>query len=247
MNIVKQWNGFFRKAKELRLTSNDQVVYMHLLNALNQAHWAEPLNLSDGELLILCNMYDDNGTPSKIEKVRRCKQRLKNKGFINFIGGHGVKPSQYWLPKLYDEDDPPDKTPADTHVQTPADSPAQTPANSAGDSALPVCAKTAVKGLNEKTKAEEQSGRARATWEALGGKPLSEEEADEMRDLEGFYGADWLERLIVKAKSLCKYPPMSFNLLSAMARKHAPKGGTTNGREYEPADEGAYPDLGDYE
>lgn len=239
MNIVKQWNGFFRKAKELNLTSNDQVVYMHILNALNQARWAEPLNLSDGELLILCNMHDDNGAPSKIEKLRRCKQRLKNKGFINFIGGHGVKPSQYWLPKLYDEEEPP----ADTRVQTPA----QTPADSPGDSTLPVCAKTAVKGLNEKTKAEEKRARARATWEALGGKPLSEEEADELRELENFYGAEWLERLIVKAKSLCKYPPMSFNLLTTLACKHAPKGGTSNGRDYEPADEGAYPDLGDYE
>lgn len=246
MNIVKQWNGFFRKAQESGLTSNDQVVYMHILNALNQARWAEPLNLSDGELLVLCNMHDDNGAPCKIDKLRRCKQRLKNKGFINFIGGHGVKPSQYWLPKLYDEEDPPDETRADSRVQTPAHSPAHSPADSAGNSTLPVRAKTALKGENEKTKAE-QSGRARATWEALGGKPLSEDEAEQLRILEGFYGADWLERLIVKAKSLCKYPPMSFNFLMAMAHKHAPKGGTSNGRNYEPADEGAYPDLGDYE
>ena len=109
---LSQLNYFFRLAAERKLSGSDQLMYLHIFNKFNQAHWTETLRISDTELKELMRLYDSTGKPATIETIRRSRQRLKAKGFIEFTSGNGQSPL-YKLPCLY-PDNTPDNTPADT-------------------------------------------------------------------------------------------------------------------------------------
>lgn len=112
---LSQLNYFFRLAAERKLSGSDQLMYLHIFNKFNQAHWTETLRITDAELKDLMRLYDSTGKPATIETIRRSRQRLKAKGFIEFTSGNGQAPL-YKLPCLY-----PDNTPTDTPDYTPAD------------------------------------------------------------------------------------------------------------------------------
>ena len=92
-----QLNKFFDLANERRLIGSDQLVYLHILNLFNKSHWIDKILVKDNELLELCRLYDTNGKPATIETIRRCKQHLKGRGFINFMSGKGSNPTEYEL------------------------------------------------------------------------------------------------------------------------------------------------------
>lgn len=121
---LSQLNYFFRLAAERKLSGSDQLMYLHIFNKFNQAHWTETLRITDAELKDLMRLYDSTGKPATIETIRRSRQRLKAKGFIEFTSGNGQAPL-YKLPCLY-----PDNTPADTPDYTPDDTPADRLINS---------------------------------------------------------------------------------------------------------------------
>lgn len=106
--LLTQLNYFFRLATERKLSGSDQLMYLHIFMKFNQAHWTETLRIKDAELKDLMRLYDSNGKPTSIDTVRRGRQRLKNKGFIDVKTGDGLEP-EYQLPCLYPAD-----TPADT-------------------------------------------------------------------------------------------------------------------------------------
>lgn len=114
---LSQLNYFFRLAAERKLSGSDQLMYLHIFNKFNQAHWTETLRITDAELKDLMRLYDSTGKPATIETIRRSRQRLKAKGFIEFTSGNGQAPL-YNLPCLY-PDNTPDYTPADTPDNTP--------------------------------------------------------------------------------------------------------------------------------
>ena len=115
--VLTQINKAFELFAERKLAGSDQLIYLHLLNAFNRAHFPETLRITDKALLELIRLYDTNGKPASIETVRRSKQRLKAKGFIDFTPGKGSGISEYTLPCLYPTD-----TRADTLEQKAADS-----------------------------------------------------------------------------------------------------------------------------
>ena len=45
-----QLNKFFELAAERKLSGSDQLVYLHLFNAFNRAHWTETLRVMDRQL-----------------------------------------------------------------------------------------------------------------------------------------------------------------------------------------------------
>ena len=107
-----------------KLSGNEQLVLLHINNAMNTAYWAETLRLSDNSLLAMLNQYDSTGKPLSLETLRRIKQKLKGKGLIDFKSGKGSQISEYRLVKLYAENEPcrhPNNTPADTPKQSPGD------------------------------------------------------------------------------------------------------------------------------
>lgn len=109
---LTQLNYFFRLATERELSGSDQLMYLHIFNKFNAAHWTETLRIKDAELKELMRLYDTSGKPASIEVVRRGRQRLKAKGFLKYASGDGQAP-EYKLPCLYPADTP-DNTPADT-------------------------------------------------------------------------------------------------------------------------------------
>lgn len=112
-NPLTQLNYFFRLATDRKLSGSDQLMYLHIFNKFNQAHWTETLRIKDAELKDLLRLYDINGKPTSIEIVRRGRQRLKAKGFIEVLSrGEGGQAPEYKLPCLYPTD-PPADPPAD--------------------------------------------------------------------------------------------------------------------------------------
>ena len=115
---LSQLNAVFKLATEKTLSGSDLLVYLHLFNKFNQAHWTETILVRDVELLKLVNLYDSNGKPAALATIRNAKARLKKKGFINFkITPAGT---EYRLIQLYPMD-PPIDTPADPPMDPPAD------------------------------------------------------------------------------------------------------------------------------
>lgn len=125
--MVKALNQFLAALNNplgQKLSGNEQLVLLHINNAMNTAYWAETLRLSDNSLLAMLNQYDSTGKPLSLESLRRIKQKLKGKGLIDFTSGKGSQISEYRLVKLYAENEPcrhPDNTPADTPKQSPGD------------------------------------------------------------------------------------------------------------------------------
>lgn len=122
---LNQLNSFFELSSEKTLSGSDQLVYLHLFNKFNRAHWTETILVDDAELQKLINWYESNGKPASVETVRKAKQRLKKKGFIDFKSGKGVTATEYRLIQLY-----PNDTPADTPYHTPNDTPYHSSASS---------------------------------------------------------------------------------------------------------------------
>lgn len=120
---MSQFKALFDEFVSGRLTGNEQLVTLHVNIAMNNAHWAKTIRLSDNSLLALLNQYDSTGKPLTLESVRRIKQKLKNKGLIDFTSGKGNQVSEYRLVKLYADEPCPHDTddPADTAKQSPAD------------------------------------------------------------------------------------------------------------------------------
>ena len=115
---LSQLNAVFKLATEKTLSGSDLLVYLHLFNKFNQAHWTETILVRDVELLKLVNLYDSNGKPAALATIRNAKSRLKKKGFINFkITPAGT---EYRLIQLYPMD-PPMDPPIDTPIDTPTD------------------------------------------------------------------------------------------------------------------------------
>ena len=98
---LKQLNAFFKLADERNLSGRDQLLYLHLLNEFNKAHWAESLTLSNRTLLSAMKLYNEKGKPLDSKALKAMKSRLKLKGFIEFKAGTGKTATEYSLPVLY--------------------------------------------------------------------------------------------------------------------------------------------------
>ena len=96
-NPWAQLQRFFELASERKLAGSDQLVYLHLFNLFDRAHFPESIFVNDATLLERCRLYGANGAPASNETLRRAKQRLKGRHFIDFKPGTGKTISEYRL------------------------------------------------------------------------------------------------------------------------------------------------------
>ena len=220
---LTQLNYFFRLATERKLSGSDQLMYLHIFNKFNQAHWTETLRIKDAELKEVMRLYDTNGKPASIETIRRGRQRLKAKGFIEFKSGDGQEP-EYKLPCLH-----PDDTPADTPDNTPADSWASSYLRTRED----------VQDFKRKNLPVNGAGACELDnlleyWESeLHGGRLTVEHQSELSVWLERYGYDWL-RSALKEASDANSNPRGVNpkfLFAVLKRKADVKGGESNARK----------------
>lgn len=199
---LSQLNYFFRLATERKLSGSDQLMYLHIFNKFNQAHWTETLRIKDAELKGLLRLYDSNGKPASIDTIRRGRQRLKAKGFIDFKSGDGYEP-EYRLPCLY-----------------PADSPADTPANSPADSSPSSLIRTREDVKDVKTLDDYANAHANANevddlmeyWEQAGGCKLNFLLISKLAVLAKEYGVEPLKKAIDAANNGANNPQYGFSL-----------------------------------
>ena len=181
---LTQLNRFFDKATEQTLSGSDQLIYLHLFNKFNRAHWTETISVRDAELLELCRLYDTNGKPSSIETIRNAKARLKAKGFIDFTAGKGNKPTEYRLIDL-----------------APADTPADTPADRSANSIIRVREDVKTLDINSSSsaRAREKIDEAQEHWELIKGGRLTFEHLSELQVLIDKHGLEWLKARMTEA------------------------------------------------
>ena len=217
---LSQLNYFFRLATERKLSGSDQLMYLHIFNKFNQAHWTETLRIKDAELKELMRLYDSNGSPASIDIIRRGRQRLKAKGFIEFKSGDGYEP-EYRLPCLHPTDTPAD-TPADTqhnsYIRVREDEEDVKTKNSAA-----TCERVGLEEILEE-------------WENNHGRPLSIEEQSQMQAWAQRYGEEWLKGLFPKAWEKCTARAMCFAYIKGYISREVKggispktKGGEENG------------------
>ena len=108
MKALSQLKGFFKLAIERELIGSDQLMYMHIFMKLNEEHWPETTCIGDAELLKRMRLRDVSGKAASIEVVRRGRQRLKNRGLIEFESGKGHE-VEYRLVNLEGDAPPADR------------------------------------------------------------------------------------------------------------------------------------------
>ena len=226
-NPLTQLNHFFRLATDRKLSGSDQLMYLHIFMKFNQAHWTETLRIKDAELKDLMRLYDSNGKPMSIEMIRRGRQRLKAKGFIEVLnqGEDGHEPN-YRMPRLYPIN-PPDDPPADPPDDPPADPPDD-------PSERPyIRTREDVEDVeNVKTKAK---GDARESvwdvfkvWNSEMPRSLTASEKYELADFEESFGFEKVKEAIIATRRERYYPTF------ADFKKTLLKGGEKNERDNEP-------------
>lgn len=86
---LTQLKYFFQLAEERELSGADQLLWFHLFNRFNKQNWKGTLKIKDAELRDLMKLYNSDGKPMSVTTIRRARQRLKTKGFIEFSSGGG--------------------------------------------------------------------------------------------------------------------------------------------------------------
>lgn len=225
---LSQLNRFFELAIEKNLNGSAQLVYLHLFNQFNRAHWTETLYINDAELLKRINCHDSSGKPCSIDTIRRAKQVLKLKGFIDFKSGKGNQPTQYQLIDL-----------------TPADTPANTPAR-------PLIVDSYVLNVLEDNKTNENASAHEKYeidtilefWEQSGGSKLNQLIVSKIAALLKVYSVTEIKAAIEKASttSNSRYG-FSYEYFSTKLKNNTPKKGVANGEyNYEKPSEPKKPD-----
>ena len=211
---LTQLNRFFELATERKLAGSDQLVYLHLFNKFNRAHWSDSISVRDAELFELCRLYDTNGKPASMNAIRNAKARLKGKGFIDFTSGKGENPTEYRL-IVFD-------TPVDTPANTPMDTPVDTPADLGASSYIRV--REDVKDVKTIIQ-ENQSARARACVNTEN----DEYPIDKLLDEWERSGGSKLNSVIVsELDALLKKPGNTLELLTAACKLSAKKNNNSN-------------------
>ena len=208
-NPLTHLNRFFDLATEQTLSGSDQLVYLHLFNKFNRAHWTETILVRDAELLELCRLYEPNGKPASIETIRNAKARLKKKGLIDFTAGKGNSPTRYSLPCLYPTDTPTD-TPRNPYIRVRED----------------------VKTLDVKTLKEEGGAGAREIWEVFTGemqRPSTASERYELVALVEKHGFAKVAAALKRTRRIRRYPTYQ-DFLDVLNDKPL-KGGERHGKQ----------------
>ena len=102
---LTQLKYFFKLADERELSGSDQLLWFHLFNRFNKQNWKGTLKIKDAELRDLMKLYDSNGKPVSVATIRRARQRLKTKGFIEFSSGGGYATTYELLNLAPDEEE----------------------------------------------------------------------------------------------------------------------------------------------
>ena len=193
---LNQLNEFFKLAEERTLSGSDQLLYLHLLQRFNRAHWTETVNVSDRDLLNSMRLYDSTGKPAHVNTIRNARSRLKLKGFINFKSGQGKETTEYRLIQLY---------PCDTACDTPEHSAKQTPCDTAAPSLINNAREDVkdVKTLRPLNKEKEERAReipvspqVLKAWQDYAGTKILNGTRQELHELEGFFGIDAVAKAI---------------------------------------------------
>lgn len=246
-NPLSQLNQFFRLATERKLSGSDQLMYLHLFNKFNQAHWPETLRIKDAELKDLMRLYDSSGKPMSIEMIRRGRQRLKAKGFIEVLnqGEDGHEPN-YRMPRLYPINPPAD--PLDDPPDNPPDDPSERPNIRTREDALDdLDVKTFITTTNAGAREIDQ---VLDYWEnELRGGRLTFEHQSELEVYLNRYGLEWVKEAM-KAGADANNNPHGISpkyLFAVLKSKANPKPKATKGGDRdEKRDEYAKPPEYDF-
>lgn len=212
-----QLNRFFDLASERKLSGSDQLLYLHLFNAFNRNHWTETLRLSDKELMERLRLHDCTGKPASVETIRRAKQRLNSKGFIEFKAGKGSEPTEYKLIQLY-----PAGTPADAPDSTPVDTPADsglvshTHARQDIEDVKDVKTDLTPAAANARAYLSTNSDEVIKAWRECAGEHLTGGAALGLIDLENLYGTQAVVDAIYAADQANTRMKISFNFVKTV-------------------------------
>ena len=228
---LNQLNRFFEVAAERMLSGSDQLVYLHLFNIFNRAHWTETIRVTDRQLLESIKLYDSNGKPAAISVIRNAKARLKLKGLIDFKSGKGSDGTEYTLVKLYPVD-----TPVHTPIDTPVGAPVDTGRRSNYAHAKDVEDVKDVKTFKERKKEsagaknfEELDCRIRHAWiQSVGENPFGGF-AEDLLNLQKRYGAE----KVVAAIGYCRRHLQTERVTIAQISGVLKGGNNKNGRRDE--------------
>ena len=228
---LSQLNAFFSLAEERMLKGSDQLLYLHLFNLFNRAHWSETICVTDNDLMSAMRLYDSTGKPAHVNTIRNAKSRLKLKGFIDFKPGKGSNSTVYKLIQLY---------PCDTLCDTPCDTACDTPCDTLRVySSYPEPSEEDVKTKDAKT--EEETARevlgvlgeeVERAWKAASGAKLGGEQITYLASLKKAKGAQFVIDAIKDASirnNYANFPNVTFNFLK-MTIDEKLKGSENNGR-----------------
>ena len=80
---------FFAVARKAKLSGKDQLIFLYLCSLIKS--WDEVATASDAQLLNVLHFHEPTGKPSSTATVRKCRSRLKLKGFISYsVDNRGV-------------------------------------------------------------------------------------------------------------------------------------------------------------
>lgn len=209
---MRQLRSFFELALERKLAGSDQLLYLHIFNKFNSARFPERLRVKDAELKGLMRLHEASGGELCRETVRRAKQRLKSKGFLDFTSGGGKALTEYRLIKLYSED-----APGASPVASPVASPAASgliPYSHTPDAHNAHKVLTDGSGFEEKGEEQKHSPltprKTKAgivkVWESEIVRPVGESEQAELQELVSEFGFAKVKEAIIQTKKTRYYP-----------------------------------------
>ncbi len=239
---LNQLNAFFNLTQTHTICGSDQLLYLHLFNRFNKAHWAQSISVSDRELITAMRLYESSGKPAGVQTLYRSRSRLQSAGLIKFKSGKGSDCTEYELIPLTPVDTPAD-TPVDTPVNTPVDTPADTPANTPVGTLPPSHINNAREDVTRrkdvKTNLTTTAATARTrenslnseevqqTWFQCEGQQIPGSMVYPLFEMEKMHGTEITCKAILTASQNNKENRLTLNFLRAVLEKML-KGGTKN-------------------
>jgi len=87
MNYIYQLNGFFDSLTGNPISSNAQLLYLHLLNINNRCHWRKDFTAANKTLMALTDLSET--------QLHRARNELKQKAYIRYQNGSGNQCGTY--------------------------------------------------------------------------------------------------------------------------------------------------------
>ena len=219
---LNQLNAFFNLTQERTICGSDQLLYLHLFNRFNKAHWTQSMSIPDRELITAMRLYESSGKPVGVNTLYRSRSRLKSAGLINFKSGKGSDCTEYELIQLY---------PVDTPVDTPADTLPPSQKNYTREDVKDE--EDVKKEIKKIARASGISEEVLKTWQDCEGVKLNGAQLLDLHNQEILYGTEKIVKTIKFATLSCnaeQFPNLMYSYFKKILEnpKNQQKGVTKN-------------------